>query len=196
MEYKDHFREARKWQLAYRRFVIEGVPSEKYAPYFGLNRNSLRNWIELQFSKDPNLNWETFGKNWQFEHIVPLAYFNFALESDLYLCWNFINLSVESKLVDPEKQTEKRVGIIGAKLYFQNLYKKTGFSMAQKMILKIESIEANMAGMIDGQLIFIQQKKDWLENICLLTKEESARFNTGVSVEDLMLERAILKRFG
>ena len=119
MENKDRFREARKWQLAYRRFVIEGVPSEKYAPYFGLDRNSLRDWIELQFTN--GLNWEGFGKNWQFEHIMPLAYFDFTIDSDLYLCWNFINLGVESKLVEPEKQTEKRVDILGAKLFFQNL---------------------------------------------------------------------------
>ncbi|TAG31349.1 MAG: hypothetical protein EAZ35_03970 [Sphingobacteriia bacterium] len=190
----DRFRENRKWQLAYRRFVIEGVPSEKYAPYFGLNRTSLREWFELQLIN--GLNWGNFGGEWQFEHILPLSYFDFTNESDLSLCWNFINIRVESKITTSNTQPEQAVDLLSAKLYFQTLYKKTDYSIAQKMIQKIESIEANMANIKQEQLLFIQQKKDWLENIILLTKEECAHFNTGVSVEELMMERAILKKFG
>ncbi len=191
-QHENRFREKRKWQLAYRRFVIEGVPSEKYAPYFGLNRASLREWFELQFIN--GLNWENFGGEWQFEHILPLAYFDFTNESDLSLCWNFINIRVESKTTTSNTQPEQAVDLLGAKLYFQTLYKKTDYSIAQKMVQKIESIETGMAGINPGQLLFIQQKKEWLENISLLNKEECTRFNSGVSVEDIMMERAILKK--
>ncbi len=190
-QHEDRFRENRKWQLAYRRFVIEGVPSEKYAPYFGLNRASLREWFDLQLIN--GLNWDNFGGVWQFEHIIPLGYFDFSFEADLLLCWNFINIRVEGKTLH-DGQSEKSVDLLGAKLYFQTLYENTGFSMAQKMIQKIESIETSMASINPGQLLFIQQKKEWLENICLLNKEEYARFNGGVSVEDIMMERAILKK--
>lgn len=87
-------REKRKWQLALRRYVLEKNISPGYAPYFGLNIVKFRQWIEIQFTGE--LNWENFGAAWQFEHIVPLAYFDFSIEDDMHLCWNFINIRVES----------------------------------------------------------------------------------------------------
>lgn len=217
----NRFRETRKWQLAYRRFVIEGVPGEKYAPYFGLNRAALREWFELQFTNQ--LNWENFGTAWQFEHIVPLAYFDFEIEADLYLCWNFINIRVENKAWGQEGMGEKRHGgmeairkegmgaegkrqegmkelwlvdVLGAKEYFKASHKNTGFSVCEKMVSKIEAIEASMAAPIPALENFVLKQKDWLENIASLTKEEFLRFNAGMPVEDLLLEREILKKFG
>ena len=83
------FREKRKWQLAFRRYVIEKNKSSFYALYFGLDIEQLRHWIELQFTE--NIRWDNFGTSWQFDHIVPVAYFDFFNEDDLKLCWNFIN---------------------------------------------------------------------------------------------------------
>ena len=45
------FREKRKWQLSYRRYVLEKAPSEAYAPYFGLDIETLRQWFEAQFTE-------------------------------------------------------------------------------------------------------------------------------------------------
>ena len=61
-------REKRKWQIALRRYVLEGNPSTRYAPYFGLDINTLRNWFELQFVEP--MSWENFGTKWQFEHHI------------------------------------------------------------------------------------------------------------------------------
>lgn len=201
----DRFRETRKWQLAYRRFVIEGIPGEKYAPYFGLNRDGLREWFELQFTAE--LSWDNFGTHWQFEHIIPLSYFNFELEQDLLLCWNFINIRVQEKGIRQEgmeadgrrhegMEGSWQVDTLGAKQYFKTMYKNTGFSVAEKMVHKIERIESSMATIMPPQHDFIQQKKDWLENIASLNKEEFLRFNGGMPVKDLLIEREILKKFG
>ena len=40
--------EKRKWQLAFRRYVLEGTPSEAYAPYFGIDRVQLRKHAQLR----------------------------------------------------------------------------------------------------------------------------------------------------
>src|SRR6476620_5571737 len=83
-------REKRKWQVALRRYVIEKNLSGPYAPYFGLGIEDFRSWIELQFTGA--MTWENFGSTWQFEHIVPVAYFDFANDADLVICWNFLNI--------------------------------------------------------------------------------------------------------
>ena len=66
------FREKKKWQLSYRRYVLEKMPSEAYAPYFGLDVEGFRQWIALQFT--PELNWSNFATAWQLDHIVPVTY--------------------------------------------------------------------------------------------------------------------------
>lgn len=185
------FREKRKWQLAYRRYVLEGSPSEAYAPYFGLDAKTLRNWFELQFTED--LNWENFGSRWQFDHIVPAAYFDYSNEEDLRLCWSFINLRVER--IDQNKNRGSRVDVISVKPYFQSLYNKTGFSLCLKMIEKIESIEISSIESHTSIESFIIENKVWLEQISTLTNEEFGRYNAGMAISDILLEREILKKF-
>ena len=65
-------REKRKWQIAFRRYVLERNPSVFYAPYFGLDIDTLRKWLESQFME--GIDWDGFGKDWQFEHIIPVTY--------------------------------------------------------------------------------------------------------------------------
>ena len=38
-------REKRKWQIALRRYVLDGNPSTRYAPYFGLDIKTLRRFL-------------------------------------------------------------------------------------------------------------------------------------------------------
>jgi hypothetical protein len=184
-------REKRKWQLAYRRYVLEKMPSDAYAPYFGLDTILLREWFELQFSS--GLEWGNFGKAWQFEHILPTTYFDYSNENDLRLCWNFINIRVE-KL--EEQPGNHRISALAVRPYFQGLYDKTGFSICLKMLEKIARIEVANIESLPGQEDFIIRNKPLLENISGLSQEEFNRFNKGTSVEDILLEREILRKFG
>ncbi|MEP7107543.1 MAG: hypothetical protein ABI760_06160 [Ferruginibacter sp.] len=186
------FREKRKWQLALRRYVLEKNKSPAYGFYFGLVIEDFRKWIEIQFTEE--LNWENFGSAWQFDHIVPVVYFDFSLESDLILCWNFINIKVERFEIDNKRVN--RIDEIAVKPYFESLYNKTGYTLCLKMINKIERIEIlNIVGepKIEG---FIIKNKEQLETISSLSKEEFNRLNMGVSLGDILLEREILKKFG
>jgi hypothetical protein len=186
------FREKRKWQLALRRYILEKKPSIFYAPYFGLDVDGCREWIELQFTAD--LNWANFAKAWQFDHVVPTNYFDFDNGEDLKLCWNFINIRVDK--LEPGKNSGSRVDLLSAKPYFQDLYNKTGYGFCLKMIDKISAIEiSNMESHpeIEGFLI---NNKEKLETIASLSQEEFEKFNRGSSLKDILLERAILKKFG
>ncbi|MCW3088920.1 MAG: hypothetical protein JWQ78_2306 [Sediminibacterium sp.] len=186
------FREKRKWQLAYRRYVLEGSPSEAYAPYFGLDASTLRKWFELQFTEETG--WDQFGKGWQFDHIIPATYFDYSNEEDLRLCWSFINMRV-SKL-DPDKARGNGIDILAVKSYFQRLYERTGFSLCLQILAKIETVEISHLECQPALEAFIIENKTQLETISSLTNEEFQLLNRGTPLADLLLEREILRKFG
>lgn len=187
------FREKRKWQLSYRRYVLERAPSEAYAVYFGLDIETLRQWFELQFTAD--LNWDNFGKAWQFEHIVPAAYFDYTSETDLRLCWSFINLRVEK--LDSHKSKEQGISsLLSVKPYFQDLYAKTGFSLCLTMLEKLAIIEASAINNNTAIEDFIINNKVLLESLAGFTPEEFNRLNKGITAHEILLEREILRKFG
>lgn len=186
------FREKRKWQLALRRYVIEKNASAGYAFYFGLGIEQFRKWIEIQFTGE--LNWGNFGSAWQLDHIVPVAYFDSTNEEDLILCWNFVNIRVEK--VELNKNRGNRIDIIAAKPYFEALYKKTQFPLCFKMVAKIGQIEVSNILSEPAIEDFILENKEVLSIISSLSKNEFNRLNMGISLDNILLEREIIKKFG
>jgi hypothetical protein len=185
-------REKKKWQLSLRRYVLERKPSEAYAPYFGLDIENYRKWIELQFTEE--VNWDNFGSAWQFDHIVPVAYFDFSNEEDLKLCWNFINIRVEK--LELNKNRGNRIDVLAAKPYFQNIYNNTGYSLCKNMIDKIGMIE--VSNIISEPYLenFIIKNKEHLEMLGSLNNDEFNRLNQGMSLNDILLERELFRKFG
>jgi hypothetical protein len=186
------FREKKKWQLGYRRYVLERMPSEAYAPYFGLGADMLRQWFELQFTD--GLGWENFGKAWQFYHIIPTNYFDFSHDADLKLCWNFINIGIER--ISEEGEAASTIDVLAARAYFQQLYSATGFSLCLRMLEKIHSLESRAAEGNPNIENFLSVHLRDLESIQTLEKQEFLELNQGASLQDILLEREILKKFG
>lgn len=186
----DNKNEKRKWQVAFRRFVLEGSPSEQYAPYFGLHRKALREWFESQF-KD-NQSWENFGAVWQFEHVIPVSLFDTSKEDELKLCWNYLNIRVAS-LEGGALQSD----LSFAKAYFEKINAVTAFAETSKFIAKIDAIKnKNGLGLTEKQLDFILLNKKDLEAIPGFTKEEYDQYLETESAQAVLTEREILKKFG
>jgi len=175
-----------------RRYIIERSPSEAYAPFFGLGIENFRKWIESQF--EDGLNWASFGSLWQFDHIVPVTYFDFEKEDELKLCWNFINIRVEKLQLN--KDSGNRIDVLAVKPYFQDLYNKTGYSLCQKMIDKINEVEVSNIESQPHLENFIIQNKEHLEQLGTLSNAEFNQLNKGVELKDILLEREILRKFG
>jgi hypothetical protein len=185
-------KERRKWQMAFRRFVLDEATSQEYAHYFGLDKKTIRKWFELQFTD--GLTWDNFGTHWQFDHIVPVAYFNFDNEQDMRLCWNFINIRVEGILQN--KYRGGRVDVLAVRRYFEDLYKRTKFALCLAMLQKIESLEISLIESNQKVEAFLIENKGWLEQLSDLNKDEFARYNSGIPLKEILLEREILKKFG
>lgn len=186
------FREKRKWQISLRRYVLEKQPCTQYAPYFGLDIETYRKWIEIQFTSD--LSWDNFSTSWQFDHIVPVAYFDFNNEEDLKLCWNFINIRVEQ--IDHNRNRGNRIDVLAAKTYFEDLFKRTGYIISHKMIEKIGRIEVSQIASNRPLENFILQHKEYIDTVYTLEKDELAKMNRGISIEEIMAERELIKKFG
>jgi hypothetical protein len=64
------------------------------------------------------------------------------------------------------------------------------------MIEKLAIIEASNIESHPAIENFIINNKEHLENIATLSKEEFEKFNLGISLSDILLEREILRKFG
>ncbi len=186
------FREKRKWQIALRRYVVNRNICSFYAPYFALDIKNFRKWIEIQFDED--MNWDNFSKTWQFDHIVPVACFDFKREEELRLCWNFINIQVEK--LQSDKSKRGRIDVLSAKAYFQDLYKKTQYHICRQMIDKIEKIET--ARIEDSRPLekFIVDNALFLKTSSSFGSYEFENLNKGMSLEQIVQEKEFLKKYG
>ena len=186
------YRDKKKWQIALRRYVLEKQLSENYAPYFGLDINSFREWIEIQFTED--LGWDNFGSKWQFDHIVPVAYFDFENKDDMKLCWNFINIRVENPELNRIRGS--RIDVLAVKPYFEALLSKTNYMLCTKMLAKIDEIE--VSNIVSEPKIeeFINARKADFELMFTMSAAEFAQMNRGESFKDVLLQREILRKFG
>lgn len=187
-----HIREKRKWQIALRRYVLEKQKCLAYAPYFGLDSEKFRQWIELQF--DDTMNWANFSSLWQFDHVVPVAYFDFTNEADLRLCWHFTNIGVAK--VEKESGRANSIDVLAAKKYFELLYKDTAYAVCAAMVKKIIHIEDSQIGRTKELGAFITQNKSYLNAVEGFTTEDFERLNTGTDLKVLLSEKEFLKKYG
>ncbi|MBK8522588.1 MAG: hypothetical protein WAT20_00410 [Ferruginibacter sp.] len=185
-------REKRKWQIALRRYVIEKGQSGAYARYFGLDIEFFREWIAIQF-KD-GLSWENFAEKWQFDHIVPVAYFDFTNEEDLLLCWNFINIRVEK--IEHNKARGNRIDVMGVRTYFEDLYDRTKYPFCLRMLKKIKAIEVSNIESNKELESFIIKNQAYFEQIALFNQNDFQRLNQGVSISGVLAEKEIVRKFG
>ena len=186
------FREKRKWQIALRRYVLKRNVCFDYAPYFGLDIENMRKWFEYQFQQ--GIGWDDFAKKWQFDHIIPVTYFDFSIESELKMCWNFTNIRVEG--LQGNKDLSNRLDISGAKNYFKELHEKTNYPICVKMLNKIDAIE--MAEMVstESQQAFIIENREYLDMIENYTAFEFELINSGRGINEVNKEIAFLKKYG
>jgi hypothetical protein len=184
------FREKRKWQIALRRYVVEKNPSAFYAPYFGLDIQNLRNWFAIQF--EPDMNWDNFGKKWQLDHIIPVTCFDFSVEAELKICWNFINLRVTSP--DNTKNRSFALEILSAKAYFEELYKATLYLPCLRLLEKIRAVEFSGSRSAEKQKSFLLQNKSYIDLIENYSSFEFGLLNDGRDPDSIKKEMAFFKK--
>ena len=185
------FREKRKWQIAFRRYVLERQVCSAYAPYFGLDIENMRQWFEYQFQKE--IGWDNFGKMWQFDHIIPVTYFDFSNEEELKICWNFTNLKVDE--FKKNKERGHRLDVLAAKNYFKALYEKTNYEPCLRLLHKIDTLELSEFVSTEPQQAFIRNHWEYLNMIKNYSFFEFELLNSGRDINEVKKEIDFLKKF-
>ena len=185
------FREKRRWQIALRRYVLDRNISVAYAPYFGLDIENMRQWFEYQFQT--GIGWDNFGEMWQFDHIIPVTYFDFSDVDELKLCWNFTNIRVDQ--YQKNKDRGNRLDVLAAKNYFKELYDKTNYIPCRKLLEKIDRIELSEFVSTERQQAFIREHMEYLTMIEGYSFFEFELLNTGRSVAEVKKEIEFLKNY-
>jgi hypothetical protein len=184
------FNEKRKWQIALRRYIINKNKSVNYAPFFGISIDGFRNWIETQFNE--NIGWDNFSTDWHFEHVLPLAYFNFDNEEELKMCWHFTNIKVEKM----QQQKALKPDLTAIKQYFTAIVNNTDLTICKAIINKIEQIPNRSVELGSKQLLFLQGNQQDLQTLATFSAYEFERLNTGDSIKTLLAEKALMEKFG
>ena len=187
----EQFNEKRKWQIALRRYVINKSKSVAYAPYFGIDIAGFREWIETQF--DTPMSWENFSKTWQFEHVLPVSFFDFSNENDLKLCWNFLNIRVE-KLHTLNRAA--RLDLRAVNHYFNIIYTQTKSPVCEDLLKKIAGIQIQRPEPSPAQLSFLTANADNITDMQKFSAYEFERLNNGDDIKILLAEQALMQRFG
>jgi hypothetical protein len=186
------FREKRKWQIALRRYILEKNKSSFYAPFFGLDCIHFRKWIELQF--DETLNWDNFSISWQFDHILPLNYFDFSNGNDLRLCWNFINIRAK-KTKNGQKKKENDE-IWAAKPFFEKLYESTKNPIAKQLLQKINGLENLSNQLIIEQIAFLSTHQFLIQTLSSFDPVDFDQLNSATPLDEILALKQIIKTFG
>jgi len=185
------FKEKRKWQIALRRYVLQLNKSSSYTPFFGIDVLNFRKWIEIQF--DEELSWDNFSTSWQFDHIVPVVFFDLSNEEDLKLCWNFINIGIEKIGTDKTKGMKRDV--FASKAYFETLYQQTGLAVCLKMIGFIDNIKLPEITASESKINFLRDQKVFLNDIQTFTSYDFEKLNNGTSAREILQEHDFLKKY-
>ncbi len=185
------FREKRKWQIALRRYVLEEKRCAFYAPFFGADIATFREWIELQFEE--GFGWHNFSAFWQFDHIVPITYFDFGDMDDMKLAWNFTNIRVETTILN--KNRDNRIDVLAAKSYFEDMYQKTQYDLCRKMIEKIEGVEVSQIASNEKLKKFVADRRIFLDTLSSFSNYQYEQLNLGMELEEILAEKGIIDKW-
>ncbi len=184
-------RDKKKWQLALRRYIVERNLCTAYAPFFGIDIENFRKWIETQFIT--GLTWDNFGLKWQFAHVIPLNFFDFNDNVDMKICWNFLNIKIIE--LDGQDGLKNTGDLILARNYFLKIQQDTGILFCRQILSKIKNIEDAAPLPSNKMLDFISLNKATLEIFIGFSQDEFVSVNKGETLENVLLERDIIKRF-
>jgi len=86
-----------KLEILYRNrvrfFIKSGIKNgkEKYEELLGCSWETLRIWLESNFTE--GISWENYGTVWHIDHTMPCSIFDFTIEENRRLCFNWSNLA-------------------------------------------------------------------------------------------------------
>lgn len=110
---------------AYRARLNEVLHKQKkntYIKYLNCKREEFLNWIEFQFNE--YFSWETYGKEWVIDHVIPISFFELNNETHIFKCFSWFNLRPCYKKENLEKSDKVILDIVEIHQTTLNNFKK------------------------------------------------------------------------
>jgi len=85
-------------------------------------KETFKKWIQFQF--DSNMNWDNYGKYWQFDHVMPCIQYDLTDDLQLNRCYNYINIQPIETNLNKKKLTKSDGLLIVFKVFKWLLFKK------------------------------------------------------------------------
>ncbi len=70
--------------------LMKNVKAHKNNRLMGCCKEELKDWLESQFGSE--YSWDTYGKQWHIDHVVPIKFFDLTNPDEQLLCFNWTNL--------------------------------------------------------------------------------------------------------
>lgn len=70
--------------------LLKNVKAHKTNRLMGCSKHELQEWLSSQFGEE--YSWETYGKKWHIDHVVPINFFDIKNADEQLLCFNWTNL--------------------------------------------------------------------------------------------------------
>jgi hypothetical protein len=88
-----NFRLEHLYRSRVRLFIKGGIKkgNAKYKAMLGCSWDTLRAWLESNFAE--GMTWDNYGTVWHVDHAMPCSVFDFTIEENAKVCFNWSNLS-------------------------------------------------------------------------------------------------------
>lgn len=80
----------KKYQIAFRRWLIHHSPGRGIGQYIGADLPVVRKWVNDRLL--PDMTWSNYGELWVIDHVVPLRLFDLAKEDELKIAFHYKNI--------------------------------------------------------------------------------------------------------
>ena len=72
-------------------YCLHGEKKDRTMNYLGTTLDKFKEW--LQFNFDDNMTFENYGLYWHMDHVIPVDTFDMTKDEDVYICFNWRNIS-------------------------------------------------------------------------------------------------------
>lgn len=142
-----NFRLEHLYRNRVRLFIKGGAKSgkEKYETLLGCSWDTLRLWLESNFVE--GMTWGNYGPVWHIDHTMPCSVFDFEIEENRKVCFNWTNLFPMFG-----EENLKKSAKIDMTLVTKNKEIARNFLKSHNNLILTESLPAEFAGSESGVL--------------------------------------------
>lgn len=142
-----NFRLRSLYRTRVRMYIRGGIKSgnEKYQAMLGCSWDVLCEWLEMNFTE--GMTWDNHGSVWHIDHTMPCSIFDFTIEENVKICFNWSNLAPMFGSENISKSNKIDMDLVNAQKE-----KARAFIRSHTDVILTESLPSDLAEVASGAL--------------------------------------------